>query len=363
MIMKTEIPELILDKNIVLKNISIMKNKSDKSGVIFRPHFKTHQSVEIGKWFRQLGVTKITVSSLKMAEYFAADNWNDITVAFPVNIREIDLINRLAKKIKLNLLVESIDSVRFLSGNLKASVFIYIKIDVGGNRTGMKSDNINEITSLVREIKNSKKLVLEGLLTHAGHTYNAKNKTEIKSIYNDSVIKLNAIKNSIDKNLLVSVGDTPGCSIVSNFSDVNEIRPGNFVFYDYMQYKLGVCSFNQIATVLAVPVVAKHSDRNEIVVYGGAVHLSKDFIEERSRKIYGGVVKLFSESWSKPIKNAFVKSISQEHGIIKIPKSEFEKVKIGSLIGIVPIHSCLTVSLMKQYLTTYNKRIFAMNNF
>ena len=61
MIMKTEIPELILDKNIVLKNISIMKNKSDKSGVIFRPHFKTHQSVEIGKWFRQLGVTKITV--------------------------------------------------------------------------------------------------------------------------------------------------------------------------------------------------------------------------------------------------------------------------------------------------------------
>jgi len=360
--MEVERPELILDKNIVLKNISMMKNKADKSGVIFRPHFKTHQSLEIGKWFRQSGVTKITVSSLKMAEYFAADNWNDITVAFPVNIREIDFINQLAKKIKLNLLVESIESVKFLSENLKADVSVYIKIDVGGNRTGIKADNINEIASLVRKIRNCKKLLPEGLLTHAGHTYQAKNKTEIKSIWNDSVVKLKAIKNSIDNNLLVSVGDTPACSVISNFSEVNEIRPGNFVFYDYMQYKLGVCGFEQIAAVLAVPVVAKHSDRNEIVVYGGAVHLSKDFIEERGRKIYGGVVKLFFESWSKPINNAFVKSLSQEHGIIKIPQSEFEQIKIGSLIGIVPVHSCLTVSLMKQYLTTDGEKIFTMNS-
>ena len=34
----------------------------------FRPHFKTHQSAEIGSWFRDFGVTRITVSSRESAD-------------------------------------------------------------------------------------------------------------------------------------------------------------------------------------------------------------------------------------------------------------------------------------------------------
>jgi len=97
-------PTLLLNKQICLLNIRRMKQKADKNNVQFRPHFKTHQSVEIGEWFRQEGVLSISVSSLKMARYFAEAGWDDITLAFPVNIREASQINELAGKIKLNLL-------------------------------------------------------------------------------------------------------------------------------------------------------------------------------------------------------------------------------------------------------------------
>ncbi|MFN8417960.1 MAG: hypothetical protein U0528_01745 [Anaerolineae bacterium] len=88
-----------------------MAAKARANGVRFRPHFKTHQSADVGAWFRDEGVSAITASSLRMASYFADHGWSDITVGVPVNIREIDLINALAARIELGVLVDSLESV------------------------------------------------------------------------------------------------------------------------------------------------------------------------------------------------------------------------------------------------------------
>ncbi len=83
-----------------------MALKARRHNVTLRPHFKTHQSAEIGSWFRDFGINSIAVSSVEMANYFAKNGWDDITIAFPVNILETDKINKLAGNISLNLLVE-----------------------------------------------------------------------------------------------------------------------------------------------------------------------------------------------------------------------------------------------------------------
>ena len=98
-------PTLLLNKERSLQNIAVMAHKAKKGQTQFRPHFKTHQSATIGKWFQDIGVTKIAVSSLDMAEYFSEYGWADITVAIPVNIRQIDIVNELARRIKLNLVI------------------------------------------------------------------------------------------------------------------------------------------------------------------------------------------------------------------------------------------------------------------
>jgi len=359
--MKFKKPTLLIDKEKCLHNIQKMKAKADKSGVRFRPHFKTHQSAEVGEWIRDEGVAAITVSSISMAVYFAQNGWDDITVAFPVNVAEIDEINELAMQISLNLLVENIEAVNYLASSLKSEVGIYIKIDAGYHRTGMLVSDHQGILNLLNSVCKHELLHFKGLLVHNGHTYKAESHKEVIAIHEQSMEALMRLKafligNNID--LEISIGDTPSMSLVENFDGIDEIRPGNFVLYDLMQAALGSCKTEDIAVALACPIVAKHAQRMEIVIYGGAIHLSKDFIlDDEGKPIYGRVVQLQNKSWSKVIGGACVKSLSQEHGVIKVNAAFFDKVSVGGFIGILPIHSCLTVDLMNEYYTLDGKRV------
>jgi len=344
-------PTILIDKSKALKNIKMMTAKAEEKGLIFRPHFKTHQSVEVGKWFRENGVDKATVSSVEMAAYFVKNGWKDLTIAFPVNVREVREINKLAKKINLNLLIESREAAIFLDENLKSEVGIFIKIDVGYNRAGIGSDNFHYIADLILFLQQTKKLKFQGLLTHAGHTYQCRGFEEIKEVHYSQMKKMKDLKKSLGHqydNILLSIGDTPSCSLMDDFFGIDELRPGNFVFYDIMQKEIGSCEYEDIAIAVALPVVAKHKERNEIVVYGGGVHLSKESCETQFGKTFGLPVELTENGWSEPIKDSYVKSLSQEHGIIKLNKKMLEKINIGDLIGVLPVHSCLTVNLLKE---------------
>ena len=44
----------------------------------------------------------------------------------------------------------------------------------------------------------------------------------------------------------------------------------------------------------------------------------------------------------------YIKKLSQEHGIINAPNKFVSSVKIGDLLYIIPVHSCLTANLMKN---------------
>jgi len=354
-------PTLILDKAKCLDNIVFMADKAKKNQLHFRPHFKTHQSVEIGNWFRQYGVNAITVSSVSMAKQFAQDGWKDITIAFPVNILEIDDINSLSKTNQINLLAENLHSLEFLNDKLVHEVGLFIKIDTGYHRSGIYWNDFSETETLLHFNSTSSKLQFKGFLTHSGHTYSARSKDEIIVIHNDSIKKMSALKDRyLGKypTLITSIGDTPSCSICNDFSQVDEIRPGNFALYDVMQYLLGSCNIEQIAVSLACPVVSVNKERNEFVIYGGAIHLSKESVlDNNGKKIFGLVVEYDETGWGKPVADTYVSALSQEHGIIKTSPEFIDKIKTGKIVGILPVHSCLTVFQMKKYLTTNNELI------
>lgn len=357
-------PTLVLDKERCLNNIHVMAEKAKTSGVRFRPHFKTHQSTIIAEWFRPFGITAITVSSVAMAKYFSDHGWRDITIAFPVNLREIQRINELAKNIHLELVVESIDSIRFLGENLETSVGLWLKADVGANRTGIPVDDHRAFLALAKETKNTRQLVLRGVLIHAGQTYHTGSVEEVKHIYENATRKLGALKESFHKadfkETLISWGDTPSCSLVEDLSRVDEIRPGNFVLYDITQLQIGSCREEDIAVAVACPVVALHPEREEVIIHGGAIHLSKERLEQDGVCSYGAVALPTATGWGKHLPGAYVKSLSQEHGVVSILKESFAQIHIGDLLVILPIHSCLAVDLFKQYLSLDGETIPTM---
>ena len=116
--MASPFPQLYVNTEIVRNNIRKMSDKAKQNNLEFRPHFKTHQSHKIGNIFRDFGVTGITVSSLKMARYFADAGWNDITVAFPINVLAADDYNELASKINLKTLAISKEAVEKLDAGI-----------------------------------------------------------------------------------------------------------------------------------------------------------------------------------------------------------------------------------------------------
>ncbi len=360
--MQVKKPTILLNKERVMNNIKKMVEKAKKSKVLFRPHFKTHQSADIGEWFKELGVSAIAVSSVDMAEYFAEHGWTDITIAFAINVRQIDEINKLAEKITLNLLVDSQEAVTFLKENIKSKVNIWIKTYTDYHRTGIHWDNESLLSSIIRDIKSSENLNFVGLLTHSGHTYNSKSKLNIEDIYEDTVLKLLNIQERLFlqgfAHVKISVGDTPSCSIINDFAGVDEIRPGNFVFYDVMQLLLGSCKEEDIAIAVACPIVAKYPERKCVAIYGGAIHLSKDYLEkDDGTKYYGLVALQDGKGWGKILENTFVASVSQEHGLIITTEDILEKLEIGDLLYILPIHSCLTSNLLRKYTTLEGKEI------
>jgi D-serine deaminase-like pyridoxal phosphate-dependent protein len=341
---------VIIDKKKCLQNIEKMAKKASRNNVIFRPHFKTHNVLEVGEWFRDVGIDKITVSSVSMARKFYNSGWKDITVAFPFNIREIDHFNEMAANASINLVLFSRETLKFLISKISHQTGIFIKIDTGMHRTGVLAEDTHIIDTLVDDINKSGKLFLKGFLTHAGHTYRAGSPEEVKQINQEAVQKLSILKtrySGLNKNMISSVGDTPSCSIADDFSDVDEIRPGNFIYYDSMQHNIGSCSFDDISACVACPVVGKDTIRKEVFIYGGAVHLSKDFLTSESGFSYYGLIVFFGEDrWSEPLKNTYIARISQEHGIIKTTDEYFDKFNVGDLIGVIPIHSCLAANAL-----------------
>lgn len=352
-------PALLLDEAKCRQNIRAMTIKAKASGVIFRPHFKTHQSITVGKWFREEGVSFITVSSVTMAKHFADSGWDDITIAFPVNLRELDEIRILADKIRLNILVSGWEQTKYLVQHSKSELGCFIKINTGLNRSGIDWDDYEQVERIVDQIESSHNIRLRGFLTHSGHTYKATTANEITDIYNDTFNKLTSLRSRYSSpDILISIGDTPGCSVVNDFKGIDEIRPGNFVFYDLTQINLGSCKPNQVAVTVACPVVEKNHKRKEIIIYGGGVHLSKESLKlPDGRTIFGEAVIIDDTGWSFPDEKCFVKSLSQEHGVISSSDELMRTTEVGTLIGIVPVHSCMTADLMRQYYTFENKEI------
>lgn len=358
-------PTLLIDEKIARCNIDRMAARAKNNAVVFRPHFKTHQSVEVGEWFRDYGVMKITVSSVEMAEYFAQYGWQDITIAFSLNIRQLSRIQVLARKVHLGVLVENPEEVESLAGLTECSMDVWLKVDVGNHRTGLDWQDEVAVSTLCQKISQAPALRLKGLLTHSGHTYKAASKNDVCAIFREGIDRLNALRKRLElqgiTGLQISVGDTPGCTLCEDWSGADEVRPGNFVYYDAQQYVAGVCQFEDIAAAVACPVVAKHPSRGEVILYGGAIHLSKDFQMMGGGKSYGLACLQEGDRWGEPIPGAVVKALSQEHGVVEVPGVAFEKIKVGDLLFIIPAHSCLTVQVLRRGLTLDGRVISTLN--
>ncbi len=357
-------PTLLLDEAAARANIARMAAKARKAGVPLRPHFKTHQSAVVGRWFRDEGVGAITVSSLDMAAYFADAGWDDITVALPLDPLSAPRAAELSQRLRLGLLAESATAVEALAAAAPApGTRIWIKLDTGYGRTGVPWTDVERLVGLARCAHVGNNLEFAGLLTHAGHSYHQDDPAGVRRVWEESIARLRVAGAAVEAAgfgpCLLSAGDTPGCSVVEDLSGPDELRPGNFVFYDLMQAALGACRDRDIAVALACPVLSVHPERGEAVLHGGAVHLGKEFLTGADGRPYFGVAAAWTAGGrGAPLPGSRLISLSQEHGVLKLGEDgDPGGLEPGDAVAILPVHSCLTADLHPAYMTLAGERI------
>jgi len=192
-------------------------------------------------------------------------------------------------------------------------------------------------------------LTFKGFLTHTGQTYQAKSPEEIRFHHESAGKQLLRLKHQYENRypeIILSTGDTPSCSLFSPVPGIGEIRPGNFVFYDLMQFITGSCRLEDIAVAALCPVVSLHYERNEAVIYGGAVHLSKEYCMAAEKQVYGLALRFNGESWDYSSPLGYLTTLSQEHGILSLNAGIL--LRPGEQIAILPVHSCLMAHELKQ---------------
>ena len=346
-------PTLVVDTRKVRDNTARMKERADRNGVAFRPHLKTHQSLTIGRMLRDLGVDTATVSSVGMARLFADDGWNDLTIAFPANLRELGEIDDLAGRIRLGLLADNPETVRALSSGLEHRADLWIKIDVGSRRCGVEAGDQAALKAVADAVRGSRSLTLAGVLTHDSRTYAVRGAEAVGLLFREGRDALLAAKAFLEAqgwpDIRASFGDTPSASLVEDWTGLDEARPGNFAYYDLQQSIVGSCATKDIAAAVACPVVGIYPARSEAVVYGGAVHLSK-----QSQPLpdggasYGAVFDLEEGRWDGFLEGAWVRALTQEHGIVRMSPEDLKSVRIGDLLFLCPVHSCLAADLLRS---------------
>jgi D-serine deaminase-like pyridoxal phosphate-dependent protein len=346
-------PTLLIDRERALRNLERMAARVARFGLRFRPHFKTHQSPAIGNWFRDFGVRRIAVSSVTMARLFASEGWDDITIAFPVNLREIDELRPLAEKVRLGLLVDSVEVADAVDRGLSSAADAWIKVDAGYGRAGADWNDERALLDLAGRIGSSRRLRLSGILSHNGLTYLERSVEGVKRAHADALSKLLSAKRLLREagfpQCDLSIGDTPSASIAEEFGGADEIRPGNFIFYDVMQAEIGSCTVEDVAVAVACPVVGVYPRRGSAVVYGGAAHLSAQSMTGSEGIRSYGEARTQWPGWGRT--EGFVSAVSQEHGVVRGEYAWLESLSPGGTVFVVPVHSCLTCDLHGSYTT------------
>lgn len=337
-------PALLLDLDVLERNLSRMADRCARLGVALRPHIKTHKCLEIARKQRALGARGITVSTLYEAGVFADQGYDDITWAFPVQLTRLDEIRELAQRITLRLVVDTKEAAQALEGldGLEQPLHVWIKVDCGYHRAGVDPESA-EALELARSLADSSRLTFDGILTHAGHSYLARGREAVADIAEDERRVMTGFAERLRGEDIevpeVSVGSTPGMWTVRNLDGITEARPGNYVFNDFEQVIIGGCEARDCAVTVLASVVSSQPRRDWCITDAGALALSKD-------PGFGGSMGEVFEDYEAGVLSgeARLTTLSQEHGFLSTPRP------VGSRVRVLPNHSCLTAACFDEYL-------------
>lgn len=338
-----ETSAVVVDEANLISNIKEMAALVG-TGAALHPHIKTHKCLEIARLQQRYGAEGYTCAKVYEALMLLEAGLSPVTVAYPlVEPSEATRLLVIAKKSEqIRFICDNPVSVKALSEATKYTgkvAQVFIKVDVGLHRCGV-SPNSTAALTLAKLIADDPNLRFMGLLSHAGHAYGGGNPEGIRKIAAEERQLMLGVRDNLQAAgyavPLISIGSTPSLLANDGFEGIDEVRPGNYVFYDMTAVRLGLVSRNQLSLGVAARVVSAN-DRYAIVNVGSKT-LSSDLGAHGT-----GAGAGFGEAWIKGQDTPLtVAKLSEEHGFLE---HNGEAPEIGSHVLILPNHSCPVANL------------------
>jgi len=326
-------PALLIDLDIMERNLRRVADYAAAHNLRLRPHTKTHKSILIARRQLGLGAAGLTVAKTGEAEVMLGAEPRDLLVAFPV-IGEPKLrrLSSLAAITRITVAIDSLYGAQQLSAAAVAAGVrfgILVETDVGLGRVGVAP---SDALDLSREIQKLPGLEWRGITFYPGHI---KDQNEAKGAELSQVI--GSLLESFEavglKPEIVSGGSTPLLFHSHKVQGLNEIRPGTYVFNDLNTVAGGGCALEDCAASVLATVIS-HAEPGRMIVDGGSKTFSSDRLSSGGPG-HGRVMEAPGAVFHK---------MNEEHGFIDLERAE-RTFQIGEKIRIIPNHVCVVVNL------------------
>ncbi|GKU76198.1 alanine racemase [Paenibacillus sp. L3-i20] len=337
-----ETPCVVINSDMVDRNIKGMAETISRIGIELRPHAKTHKLPEMALRQLKAGATGITVAKIAEAEVMAAGGVKDIFVAYPiVAASKLERAVKLtASGIRLIIGVDSLDGAKRISEVATqhgVTLEARLEIESGLNRTGVAASSA---ALLAKEIAVLEGVNLTGIFTYRGAMLGGAPTMDLRAAGHEEGQIMVAVAEALRAEGLdikdISVGSSPTALYAAEIEGITEVRPGTYIYQDRMQAAFNICSLEECAGAVWATVVSRPTPER-IVIDGGSKTFATDVQPDKAPLNLAGFGHIVGDD------EAIFERMNEEHGVIRVsPSSEY---KVGDVIAIIPNHICSTVNL------------------
>jgi D-serine deaminase-like pyridoxal phosphate-dependent protein len=348
LISELDTPALVIDLDIMERNLRRVADYTKAHGLRLRPHTKTHKVPAVGRRQLDSGAAGLTVAKVGEAEVMLGANPPELLVAYPIIGRsKLSRLMEVAKKTQLTVALDSVAVARQLSDaarEARVEVRVLAEVDAGLNRVGVSPGPA--LMELARGIRALPNLLFEGIDFYPGHIRDSgeQGMEQIRKLSEMVQCMLDDFRRDGIEVRIVSGGSTPSLFHSHEVRGLNEIRPGTYVYNDINTVASGACTLDDCAASILATVVST-ARPGQIIVDGGSKTFSSDTAAPPS--VHGRVVEAPECAFHRE---------NEEHGYIDITRANRD-FEVGQRLHIIPSHVCAAVNLHEFVYGTRGDRV------
>ena len=343
-------PALVVDLDMMERNLHTMATFAAQHQVMLRPHAKMHKSAELAKLQMAAGAVGVCVQKTSEAEALVAAGVHNIFISNEViaatKLARVAALSRVLapRGGKLAICVDSIEGIRRLaicmnegrlSSGLASSIDVFIEINVGQNRCGVEPGT--PAVALALEIRKHAALNFAGLQAYHGKAQHLRSAAERRDAILSAIKSVRRTRELIEaegiKVALVTGAGTGTAPLEAASNLYGELQAGSYLFMD-ADYAANEPAIDQPrfkhALFVKTQVISVHA--HHVVCDAG----------HKSHAIDSGLPKVHAFSSRSELEYS---NGGDEHGILKPAAGSTRLPGLGSMLWLIPGHCDPTVNL------------------